>query len=320
MLSSNYITHSDTEELDADTAIIFKPIDPTFTLTSLLPEWNPEAWLTSDSVFQEKHHDILQDISFVNVPWQFDIRVGASERSVENETSWDQPLIPDPCSTDPIHGTDLSQFLEHTGELSPLSSLALSSILTAQLSETGLREEVSTSFESGVSHEPSINCPSALEPRLAWTAENDICDAEDFGHVPRISMDIYNIIRTKFDDLDGDSSKSQSFAQAEFPSSTVLNAFIQSYFEYFHPGFPMLHKPSFDPSSNESSWLLVLAVATIGCRFSLASSPQILFLLQESLRRSIIRIVGTKSHPYTQGADPSSFMWIMMNVWFTTCC
>ncbi|KAF5639043.1 C2H2 type zinc finger domain protein [Fusarium sp. NRRL 25303] len=139
--------------------------------------------------------------------------------------------------------------------------------------------------------EPTYPSFLNMQRVLAWTAENEIFNAEDFGHVPHISIDIYNIIRTKFEDLNGDSSTSQPFKQTEFPSSTVLNAFIQSYFEYFHSGFPMLHKPSFDPGSNKSSWFLILAVATIGCRFSLASSPQIQFLLQESLRRSIIRIL-----------------------------
>ncbi|KAF4442093.1 C2H2 type zinc finger domain [Fusarium acutatum] len=259
-----------TEKLYADTVITFKPIGPSFDPIPLPPEWNPEAWLTSSTVVQDKDHGLLQDLAFVNMPCPFR-DVGAFECSVENETSWDHPLIPNPCPTDPIHRTDLPQFPEHA--------------------ENGVREEVSTACESGASDETSINCPSALEPQLAWTAENDICDAEDFGHVPQISTDIYNIIRTKFDDLNGDSSTSQPFTQTEFPSSAVLNAFIQSYFEYFHPGFPILHNPSFDPSSKESNWLLVLAVATIGCRFSLALSPQILFLLQESLRRSIVRIL-----------------------------
>ncbi|CCT75887.1 uncharacterized protein FFUJ_11933 [Fusarium fujikuroi IMI 58289] len=263
------VVNADVEVLSSNQQSI-EAIESSFEPIPPLPEWNPEAWLTSDSVFQ----DILQDISFVNVPWPFNIRVGevgAPERSDKNDASWDHLLIPNPCPTDPIPRIDLPQFLEN--------------------SESGLPEEVSTSCGPGASDKPSINCPSILEPHLAWTAENDICDAEDFGHVPRISMDVYKIIRTKFEELNGDSSTSQPFTQTEFPSSTVLNAFVQSYFEYFHPGFPMLHKPSFDPGSNESSWLLVLAVATTGCRFSLASSPQILFLLQESLRRSIIRIL-----------------------------
>ncbi|CVL03644.1 uncharacterized protein FMAN_15078 [Fusarium mangiferae] len=269
------VVNADVELLSSDQQRI-EAIESGLEPIPLPPDWNLEACLTSDSVFQEKYHSTLQDISFVNVPWQFDIRVGevgVSECSDRNDTSWDNLLIPNPCPTNPIPQTDLPQFPEHA------------------VSESGVREEVSTTCESGASNEPSTNCPSALEHQLARTAENDICDAENFGHVPQISNDVYKIIRTKFEDLNGDSSTSQPFTQTEFPSSTVLNAFIQSYFEYFHPGFPMLHKPSFDPGFNESSWLLVLAVATIGCRFSLASSPQILFLLQETLRRSIIRIL-----------------------------
>lgn len=41
---------------------------------------------------------------------------------------------------------------------------------------------------------------------------------------------------------------------------------MQLYFEFFHPVFPILHKPSF--TSKKRHWLLMFAVAAVGAQFS----------------------------------------------------
>lgn len=51
---------------------------------------------------------------------------------------------------------------------------------------------------------------------------------------------------------------------------------MQLYFdEDFHPVFPLLHRPSFDPgcATTTAPWLLLLAVAVTGCRFSRNNVP-----------------------------------------------
>ncbi|CAK7220660.1 hypothetical protein SBRCBS47491_004263 [Sporothrix bragantina] len=68
-----------------------------------------------------------------------------------------------------------------------------------------------------------------------------------------------------------------------FPSRQVLDAFIQLYFEYFQHLFPLVHQPTFH--SARTHWILVLAVASIGCRYSKASlSSSYAYALSQLLR------------------------------------
>ncbi|KAE9378581.1 hypothetical protein N431DRAFT_307310, partial [Stipitochalara longipes BDJ] len=81
------------------------------------------------------------------------------------------------------------------------------------------------------------------------------------------------------------------FQKSTLPSFEAFNCFIQLYFEYLQPIFPLLHQPTFNPST--SPWVLVLAVATIGCRYSKASSSkQCAIALNELLRRAIMVTVS----------------------------
>ncbi|KAH6652286.1 fungal-specific transcription factor domain-containing protein [Truncatella angustata] len=56
------------------------------------------------------------------------------------------------------------------------------------------------------------------------------------------------------------------FINIPIPPPPVLNAWVQLYFEYFHPIFPLLHKPSF--SASKYHWIVVFTTAAIGARFS----------------------------------------------------
>ncbi|KAH7133839.1 hypothetical protein EDB81DRAFT_805187 [Dactylonectria macrodidyma] len=56
------------------------------------------------------------------------------------------------------------------------------------------------------------------------------------------------------------------FVHLRIPPTPVLNAWVQLYFEFFHPVFPILHKPSF--SGSRTHWLLIFTVAAIGAHFS----------------------------------------------------
>ncbi|GFF68890.1 hypothetical protein IFM62136_07426 [Aspergillus lentulus] len=56
------------------------------------------------------------------------------------------------------------------------------------------------------------------------------------------------------------------FIELRIPPARVLNAWVQLYFEHFHPVFPFLHKPTFSPATMNP--FLVLTVAAIGAHFS----------------------------------------------------
>ncbi|KAF1808149.1 hypothetical protein P152DRAFT_254083 [Eremomyces bilateralis CBS 781.70] len=122
----------------------------------------------------------------------------------------------------------------------------------------------------------------------------DILEAESFGHVESLSPQAYHEIYQSMKRVG--SSLFRPFHNANLPSIEAFDCFTQLYFEYFHPIFPLLHKPSFDPRN--APWQLVLATATIGFRYSkvpyAATGSN---ALQELLRRSLASAIeGDNSH------------------------
>lgn len=114
----------------------------------------------------------------------------------------------------------------------------------------------------------------------------NVWKSEDLGHVKHLSPDAYHRLHLNFERLNADNGYFSSFARGPFPSIAALNAFMQLYFEEFHPIFPLLHQPTFDPGKED--WVLLLAVIVIGCRFSrVQGASESVHLLQEFLRRAI---------------------------------
>ncbi|KAH7122106.1 fungal-specific transcription factor domain-containing protein [Dactylonectria estremocensis] len=107
---------------------------------------------------------------------------------------------------------------------------------------------------------------------------------DDYDHVPRLSNDCYDAIAVCFASVNQDNGFYQSFTTKSLPSRELMNSFVQVYFEAFQSIFPLLHQPTFDPS--QCHWLLVLAVATTGCRFS-QQSWGVTRLMDNLLRRAV---------------------------------
>lgn len=107
-------------------------------------------------------------------------------------------------------------------------------------------------------------------PCTTWLLDDiDILLAENFCHVPRISDEVYQAISDFF--LKRRTEFPQSSAEClVLPSLHMLDTFIQLYFEYFHPQIPILHLPTYNP--RKESWILALAVATVGCQHSAISN------------------------------------------------
>lgn len=130
--------------------------------------------------------------------------------------------------------------------------------------------------------------PGFFPPLLsARESGEDIWKPEDFGHVKSLPQVAYHRLLDNFERLNADNGYHVPFANGEFPSLTAFNAFIQLYFEAFHPIFPLLHQPTYDPGKEH--WVLLLAVAATGCRFSqVPGAADSGNLLQEFLRRAIL--------------------------------
>jgi hypothetical protein len=75
-----------------------------------------------------------------------------------------------------------------------------------------------------------------------------------------------------------------------FPPETALNCFVQLYFRHFQLRFPVVHQPTFSPV--HSHWIEVMAIATIGCRFSkVRVATKIAHAMSELLRILIFQLV-----------------------------
>lgn len=162
------------------------------------------------------------------------------------------------------------------------------------------------SKETACLSESSDESPDAPSPwPLSWTPKqmdaglptteaagvpDCVLEMENFAHVGRLSAEKYDEI---VENLQNHANQPiyQSFGSPVLPSAEVMNSFIQLYFEHFHDTMPFIHKPSFDPSKEH--WVLVLAVAATGCRFSQVPRSDLYALkLTELTRRSIMVIVS----------------------------
>jgi hypothetical protein len=123
----------------------------------------------------------------------------------------------------------------------------------------------------------------------------NVVEAEDFGHVERLGLDVYQDILRLLEHTSDQQRHFKPFKNPIIPPLEVFNSFIQLYFEHFNPVFPLIHHPTFDP--NQMSRVLVLATAAIGCRYSKAmQSAPCANALQELLRRAIAHTVRGPSH------------------------
>ncbi|KAF3044655.1 hypothetical protein E8E12_007674 [Didymella heteroderae] len=103
-------------------------------------------------------------------------------------------------------------------------------------------------------HFPNIDPASIVDAEL-----------ENFTHVQTLPIEKVEAITRLVEELQREPHH-PPFTNLNIPPQPVLNAWVQLYFEYFHPVFPVLHKPTF--LLPEVDPLLVLCVAGIGAQFS----------------------------------------------------
>ncbi|KAJ5342073.1 hypothetical protein N7541_011197 [Penicillium brevicompactum] len=166
------------------------------------------------------------------------------------------------------------------GPLTPLTPAAVAEIYNGSRSPV-LEEEAM---------EPRQYQPSSIyiDAQLSFPTMEEIAaeevDQEDLAHVPAVSQSAINqmtqlalTIETK--------STYPPFIEIKIPPAPIINAWVQLYFEHFHPVFPFLHKPSF--GNRDTHWLLIFAVSAIGAQFSgLPHSQDCSRAMNEMVRRA----------------------------------
>jgi hypothetical protein len=114
--------------------------------------------------------------------------------------------------------------------------------------------------------------------------ENDyVAATENFGHLNvRFSKQYAEIV--SFHNAQSSSSNQ------DFISDQLFHAFLELYFEHFDYQFPFIHPSTLDHES--TSWILLLAIATIGAQYSATPNAanwatSILALLQNAVKVSL---------------------------------
>lgn len=103
-------------------------------------------------------------------------------------------------------------------------------------------------------HFPDIDPASIVDAEL-----------ENFAHVQSLPIEKVQAIVQLAEEMQREPHH-PPFTNLNIPPQPVLDAWVQLYFEHFHPVFPVLHKPTF--LLPEVDPLLVLCVAGIGAQFS----------------------------------------------------
>ncbi|GKZ37456.1 hypothetical protein AbraIFM66950_009006 [Aspergillus brasiliensis] len=110
--------------------------------------------------------------------------------------------------------------------------------------------------------------------------DEDVIAMEDYRHVKPLSNKKYQQICEFL--------KSQQCPSCASPcvSLSFLNAMIQLYFEYHDPWMSFIHPSVFD--EEDVPWVLILAVASVGCQYSNVEGSELYILgLQDLLQRAL---------------------------------
>jgi hypothetical protein len=124
-----------------------------------------------------------------------------------------------------------------------------------------------------------------FSPVVSSEESNNIWESENLAHVPSLPQQTYDSILSKFQELNTTNSHYNQFVAGDFPSLSACNAFLQLFFEEFNPLFPLIHQPTFDPTTEP--WLLILAMVAIGCHYSQhTAAVECADILQEFVHRA----------------------------------
>ncbi|KAJ5810400.1 fungal-specific transcription factor domain-containing protein [Penicillium pulvis] len=133
-----------------------------------------------------------------------------------------------------------------------------------------------------------INCETESDLQFIGISDSHLLEMDDYAHVPNLKSES-PILQNMFDFIGQEQHRVLGTTESEIPNLCdvkAINTFIQLYFEFFHPRFPMLHTSSFHVFN--TSWIIVLAVVAIGSRYSrIRQAQQYANLFGKFLRHAI---------------------------------
>ncbi|KAE8324438.1 hypothetical protein BDV39DRAFT_217132 [Aspergillus sergii] len=140
--------------------------------------------------------------------------------------------------------------------------------------------------------EDTSDSPQGLpKSMLSLLSLDDILEMEDYGHVAGVRQEqVEQLASFMASGRDQRTSACPPTCEPLLRNTKIINSFIQLYFEHFHQTFPILHRATFNVS--EEPPLLMLAVATIGGRFSkIPQAHRLSTVMGDILRKTVEHVL-----------------------------
>ncbi|KAH7113042.1 hypothetical protein EDB81DRAFT_893731 [Dactylonectria macrodidyma] len=183
-------------------------------------------------------------------------------------------LMPSLLQREPVFKTLNNFWLDSSLEFRPPQTIAPVSPPISNMDPSAVAELYSRSHSPAIDKdaiEPRQYHPISIEvdaqlvfPDFSQLSLEDV-DQENLAHVDEVPDDVVEEV-TRYALQMHDEPTYPGFVNLRIPPTPVLNAWVQLYFEFFHPVFPILHKSAF--SASRTHWLLTFTVAAIGAHFS----------------------------------------------------
>lgn len=184
----------------------------------------------------------------------------------------------------------------NSGSLRPLDLVESPSYQPASLVQPTLWKKCRSSSNSknnaaGISSETD-------DSQICITfTDDEILEMDNYAHVPPVPRVIMQSLADLLQRHAYGIQMSTAVKMALTAESIHITVFTQLYFEYFHPVMPLLHRATFNVE--QTTPLLVLAVATIGSRFSrLTNAAEFASVLGKILVRVISSMVRQHLFPF----------------------
>ncbi len=130
---------------------------------------------------------------------------------------------------------------------------------------------------------PGLERPPEIFP-AAQPEDELTAAAEDYHHISSMNLSEYFAIMNFFE------SRHPGTQQRTFPTLSMMNAFVQLYFEYCQEEFPCIHPATL--RQQDRPWILLLALATMGSHYSAITDAHyhtlvLLELLEQALQTHV---------------------------------
>ena len=253
------------------------------------------------SVFPSPYDaELEQDFSFLLPPFDTNINLDAGysmHQNVENAFE-----IPQHNSTNGHPAENANAVNSALLAFSPTSSGSNGHTTTKSVTSStdaldNKRKRRKSSFVPDAFEKPRLPSMVFAFPRTSETGEDAVPETM------HCSEACYNDMTVAFNRLCLSKDHLHPFESSQFPSYEEINAFMSLYFDHFHSGLPLIHRPTFGATTE---WILVLAVAAIGSSFGKstqaidAHEPCLEFLRRAVQQRMDLQPTGTTNIAFTQ--------------------